>query len=467
MLAKYLVALSKAQDKSKAKDGDKPITSSAACRKRLHVLYLLNDLLHHAKYHSPHSSQLTTLHDSIQPYLIELIQLASLGNRAKTCARIESLMQVWEDEGYFSEEFLCKLRESQTSGATSVPDEPSSNRATSTGHLAYTKEQPYTIPASHGDPSTPYHDLPAGNMMPHIMPNRSVPIRPDDVRALHFVAGPADEALVIAVKEFMTAAEKIDAAPDVDDDGGIVEDIDDLGQSLLRDETGDLIPGRTYYGWSRDFCDKMKSRCGQKAARAVAEGSYSSSRSRSRGRRERRRYSISPSSTSGSYSRSRSRNRSSRNNFKNGRQEYPSSDGGQYERRTRSRSRSYSPNATTEFDIQASASNRLTMSSQTPRPPAYHIPGGIPPPPPIFQPGMEFNSLPFPLLPLAPGIVPIPPPPPPNYTGPWPPPPPPLPPNTGSRILSDIQQHHAVPGLPRPAPYQGEQQHFRGPDHNR
>ena len=237
MLAKYLVALAKAQDTSQAKNGDKATTSSAACRKRLHVLYFLSDLLHHAKYHSPNSSQSTILHDSIQPYVIELIQLASLGNRAKIYARIGNLIQVWEDEAYFSEDFVGKLRESAISGATGVPDEPFSDRATSTGHPIYAKEQPYLIPASHGDPSTPYPDLPAGNMMPHIMPNKSVPIRPDDVRALHFVAGPADEALVVAVKDFMTAVDKIDAAVDVDDDGGIVEEIDDLWQSLLRDET--------------------------------------------------------------------------------------------------------------------------------------------------------------------------------------------------------------------------------------
>lgn len=475
MFAKYLVALAKAQNTVETKDGDKKTTSSAACRKPLHILYLVNDLLHHTKYHNPNLSQFTIFGDAIQPYVAELVQAASLRSRVKSRARIRSLIQLWEEEAYFSEEeYVSKLRESAAKCATSVPDDLSSDRAAPTSQFTYAKEQPYLMPASHGDPSTPYHDLPAGNMMPHIMPNRSVPIRSDDVRALQFAPGPAEDSLVAAVKDFMAAVEKIESAEDICDD--VVEDIDDLGQSLVRDETGEVVVGRTYYGWSRDFCEKMRSRGGRKDTRAGGTRFYSSSRSRSRSPRKRRRYSTSASSTSASYGRSRSRNRSSHNHFRNGGREHTPSrkrhNGKRSCSRSRSRSRSYSPTfepAITQPETQPPAVNPLSyqMSSHNLRLPAYPTPGGIPPPPSIFQPSLEFNPLAFPPPPpLTPGSLPIPPPPPPppNYTGPWPPPPPPIPPNTGSNIPSDTQQYHVPPGFPRSSPYQGGQQHYRGPD---
>jgi CID domain len=468
-LGRYLTALAQAEDAWCRKDESGKEAASATCRKGLHALYLLNDLLHHSRYHTPNSSLFSTLTASIQPFLVELVRYALCGNRPKIRMRIDSLLQLWEEEAYLGKAFVDKLRGTVIKSATLATDNVSRDQAASTGQSSFAKDQSYMMPATHGDPSTPYHDLPAGNLMPHIMPNKSVPIRPDDVRALQFVAGPADDTLVVALKDFMVAVEKIDDnSIQVRDDEGIIEDVDELGQSLLRDEAGELVAGRTYYGWSREFCEKMKGRSGRKA-RLGRERSYNSSSSRSRSPRKRRRYSTSASRTSSSYSRSRSR--SPYNGFRNGRRENTWGGKAHDENRSSLQSRSYSstfrpPGAQSDPRASVDHAPFYQTAAQIPRPPAHPLPEGIPPPPSIPPSNMDFAQNAFPPLPLGPGNLPIPPPRPANYSGPWPPPPPPLPPTMAFNVDPGVQPYHASPSFTRSAPYQGGQRYRRGAERN-
>lgn len=469
MLGKYLASFSKAQGAFVTEDGDKKRVPATDCRRRLHLLYLLNDLLHHTKCHTQNSSLFSTFSDAIQPFVVDLFQLAAIEDRPKIRKRIDSLLQIWQAETYFGKDHLDKIREAVTNSMMARADGLSLNRADLPGKISDAKEQPYVMPPSHGDPSTPYHDLPAGNLMPHIMPNRSVPIRTDDVRALQFVAGPADETLVIALKDFMTAAAGIDnEAVNIRDDHFTIEDIDDLGQHLLRDEAGQFVTGRTYYGWSGDFCEKMKGRGDEKGARAGRGRSHSSSRSRSRSPRKRRRYSSSISRRSTSYSRSPSRDAMPFNSFRNGRS--PSSRESR-KNRSRTRSRSYSPSLEPRLASTKAPPAANALSYQTPsqnlRPPVYPTPQAIPSPPSTFLPNMAFNQLPFQPPPMGPGGLPVPPPPPANYSGPWPPPPPPLPPGMAFSSGPSMQPYHAHPGFPKSPPYQGVQQHHGAPGSNR
>ncbi|ERF74050.1 hypothetical protein EPUS_03865 [Endocarpon pusillum Z07020] len=470
-LGKYLVALANAEDTSRNEDGydKKTKTSSSTCRKRLHILYLLNDLLHHTKYHTSNSSSFPSFVEPLQPFITELVQLASRQDRPKIRTRIDSLLQVWEEDAYFSKGYVDKLKESAVPNATGTAGEAFVDRVTSTSQIRDEKDQAYLMPASHGDSSTPYYDLPAGNLMPHIMPNRSIPIRMDDVRALQFAAGPADDNLVVALKHFMSAVEKLDnPVMDVHDGEGNTEDVDELGQPLLRDEAGEFITGHTYYGWSRAFCEKMRGRSVKKVARSGRERSYSSSRSRSRNRRKRRRYSHSTSSTSASYSRSRSRNRSNYNNFGNGRQENSSSERGHHDNRPSSQPRIYNSTfqpAMSQSDTQPPEKNGPfhEMSTQGFQHPAYPLPEGIPLPPSLSAPHKRFSQHVFPPPPLGLGNLPIPPPV--NYSGPWPPPPPPPPSNMVFKTSSSNEPYYPSQGFSRPPSYQGEPSHGSGSDH--
>ena len=448
-LGKYLASLSKYfhQEDGKETKGRSEACKPSASRKRLHVFYLLNDLLHHTKYHSQNALLFSTFSGSLQPFLIDLLQSTASNCKPKVRKRLSELLSVWKEEKYYSADDINELRDAldgtQSIGITKAPSADA--RAPEPAKLG--KELPFVMPSTHGDPSTAYFDLPAGNLMPHIMPNSSAAIRPDQVRALQFVPGPADDGLVHALKDFL---KEMDSIHDSAQPNGwaIVIDIDDLGQVTSQDENGEVVGGGTYYGWSRAFCDKMKKRKDGESGRETRARSYSSSRSPSRSRsrspRKRRRYSDSISSRSTSLSRS-------------GRSGGPLGGNrhGSLHRRTsrdhrkQSRSGSYSPeqpNPSSPPTLPQNNSHQGELLSPFPpstiaqnHPPPFHmLPNQI-----AFQP------------PLGHGGLPLPPPPPPNYSGPWPP-------NINFPIglpfpAPPFQQGSTFPPRPRPP---GSNQHW-------
>jgi CID domain len=436
-------------------------------RKRLHLLYLINDVLHHAKFHANDAS----VASKVQPLLVGLFSsAASFRNSPKHYHKIEELLDIWEDRNYYSTDYIDRLREAvkiardadQSTEATQSPDR--------NGHAKNEsrplRNTPFVMPAIHGDQGTPWYDLPAGNLMPHITPNSTRPINPALVKPLRFVAGPADEDLASAVKNLLQEVNNIYGGTKFQDQYENVSwDIDELGQAILHDDvTGEALNDEGYYGWSKTFCEKMKRRR-KGLDRARMEGhnerrsrsqsqSQSQSRSRSRSRSrssslsshryKRRRFSNSDEERSRSRSNSRSRH---------GRRAYSSS-------RSPSRDRSFplqqdKHSRTSHESISRSTSQErngrdVTGAAHTSRPPSLDAMPDI-----IREPfGQDIQSmaaLQQAFLPqsghhFSSGVIPIPPPPPPQY-GQWPPQPP-LPPSTAPYA----QQAHPAGSWPPPPP---------------
>lgn len=440
VLGKYLAALA-----TSFQHAQEPQTKSSAAvrkearktspkRKRLHIIYLLNDLLHHTKYHSDSTSPFATLTGALQPYLVELFALAAGFDQQKNPKhhrRLKHLLDFWEDNGYYSKEYIDKLRETVTN-----PDFQdvlqSSGKDLESEKKVVPKDVPYMMPAAHGDPSAPYHELPAGNLLPHIIPNSSVPIKTQSVKALQFVAGPADETLVKAVKSLLQDVDRIYGGDSGDPDQVAEMDIDELGQVITRDEIlGKLIESDAYYGWSRSFCEKMKQKREGKYQSRSPSRSRSRSRSRSYSPVKRRRYS--DSSRSGAENQRRSRSReSSRRRFRRRSSYSPSPSRSRSpvrrKQRSRSQSSSYSPPT-----VSQRAASPPRFQQQPPFPSAA---AAAPLPPHLAsgqsafknQPQQQPNQALHPGGSQSPGMF-NPPPRPPNYHGPWPPPPPPPPPS--------------------------------------
>lgn len=381
-------------------------------RQRLHLLYILNDLMHHAGYHAEDESLQSNLRQAFEPNVVELVRLAATDNKAKVCKRLEDLLELWDAAGYFGREALGKAR-----AAINDPSAAdNAHQAPTAGITKTTKELPFIMPSTHGDPSLPFYELPAGNFIPHIIPNKSIPMRPEDIRALQFAPGPADESLANAVRDFLKDVETIDDEYGRLDDPELSAEFDEMGQISYRDEAGEL-QGDTYYGWSRAFCEKMSSRAKSGAnGDARRSRSRNSSMSRSKSPRKRRRYSDSSSRMSRSSSRSRSRSRSPPFKRRDSRDDPhpppPPPEGLRF-----------IPQAPTQ---QKNNSGGGPYHSQAlpPRPQSSFL-QAVPPPP-----SQQHFSPPPP--PLGPGGMPIPPPRPPNWQGAWPPPPPPPPPGMGN-----------------------------------
>ena len=439
--------------------GEDSAGRTASRRKQLHILYLLNDLLHHTKYHTETSAAYSTLTGNLQLHLVDLFGYASAYDASKFVRhhkKLNELLDIWNQKDYYQSTYIEKLRETVVNAArlgyNGGVDGSRLQDGTSDELVGGAKKDaPFIMPAAHGDSSTPYYDLPAGNLMPHIVPNSSVPINPKLVKPLQFVAGPADEQLAAAVKDFMKDIESLyGIGRDEDED---VMDIDEMGQPVIRDPiTGDLIQGESYYGWSRAFCERMKRRRDGREP-VKQEPRRSPSVDSSTGPQQQKRYSYSESSRSrsrspirshprfggrdahtrrrlrrGSSSSSRSLSRGRRGNHYDG-----SRSPGRDPSGRRSRTRSYSP-------------ERLQPAYAAKTQPLAVTQVQVPSPAPLPFPN------PFPSAPLGPNGLPTPPPPPPNYRGPWPPPPPPPPPQLQAQNIQYPPFSALVPPPPPPYP---------------
>ena len=391
-------------------------------RKQLHILYLLNDLLHHVTYHDPISSRRPNIPETLSKTLRDIIAAASsheLDLFPKHHKRIKELIEIWDAKKYLSPEHIHILRDTSSQVSATVHHEGLSAKSQikilDDQGQTYS-EEPFILPSSHGDLSTPFYDLPAGNMMPHIIPNSTTSINPQSMKPLQFVIGPADPKLIAAVEDLLTVSQSHVHSQWVSIENG-EKDLDQLGQIIVRDEvTGDVLDSEAYYGWSREFCRNMKR--ASSGIRGWDDGTKrSQSLEGSRSPRKRRRYSHSSSGNSGSREASVSRSRSKSSDRK------PAADG---------------------LGRQA-LTNPGTAPLQSAR--YGQVPGRSPgnnlskpplPPPPFIQ-----------GFPLGPGGIPIPPRPL-NYNGPWPPPPPLPHTNTAGMLPNHFQtsnEHGTAPGF--------------------
>lgn len=383
--------------------------------------------------------------------------------------RIGELLDVWDEHGYYNSQYINKLRESAENAANSDPTKSEHAEVEINGNAlvdssrAPLKDAPFVMPATHGDPSTAYYDLPAGNMMPHIVPNSAIPIHPKLIKPLQFVAGPADESLVNALKDFMKEVECIGGLED-DFDEANLRDIDELGQIIIKDlVSGEITGGDGYYGWSRSFCQKMKRRKASKGLPDPARRARNDSPDRGVSLRKRKRHGYSESSSSRSrsrgrlrsYNRSRSRSPAILPTTRYGDRDVSYS-------RSRSHSRSISRSRSPPQRYRSLRSRSRSRSNSRSRSKSYSPPRDVPrqPPSSTYNPGATSGHAqgpspppPFPGpfgrgFPLGPGGIPIPPPPPHNHTGTWPPPPPPIPP--GMNFIPQPGQFPPFPGFVPP-----------------
>ena len=420
-------------------------------RKRLHLLYLVNDILYHTKYRATDAS----ICGKVQPILVNLLgSAASFAGCPKHHGKIQDLLKVWEERDYYSRDYIEKLREAVKNASEAGRFEEGSSTPAQAGDQDTTKASksvPYVMPAMHGDPSAPWFDLPAGNLMPHIVPNSTRPINPDLIKPLQFVAGPADEELVMAVKGLLDDVQKIFGG-ESDQDDKASWDMDELGQPIILEEiSGDVLGGEGYYGWSRTFCEKMKRRRRglDEPGREGGRGRTSRSQSRSSTpEKTRRRYDRSDEeSIPDDYRRSRAKRSYSSSRSRSPDAKRPSNG----HSRSQSRNRSYSRSP------QRSSSPRKPESfSRDARAPSASRPEGFPTKPPMpFNPPAPFQggyNAQFP-----PPPPPFPPPPNMNFSGWPPPPPPPLQHHPNTFNPSNPSQNWPPPPPPPPANVQFQQ----------
>ncbi|KAI6762734.1 hypothetical protein HG530_008714 [Fusarium avenaceum] len=253
-LAKYLGVLSK----NLPDDGSRPSLK----RRRLHLLYVVNDVLYHVVTRNG-NIMFATAWDNVLPGLIA--SAASFDNCPKHKKKIADLIRLWDEQLYFTSEVITKLEEALASG---VAPQSAEETQVSNPSFKLAKDAPFSLPSFHGDQSVPWYDLPATTWLPHLTPNSTKPMFPDQIRPIQLAPGPADKVLVNAVQDLLGDVERMFSKEQKWNDDP-TSDLNELGERVIMDEiTGEIIGGETYYGWSRQFCEKMKQRK-KKAIRAT------------------------------------------------------------------------------------------------------------------------------------------------------------------------------------------------------
>ncbi|KAF5674206.1 hypothetical protein FHETE_3039 [Fusarium heterosporum] len=245
-LAKYFNALSKSlQD-----DGSRPSLK----RRRLHLLYVLNDVLYHVVMRNS-NIVFATAWDKVLPGLIA--SAAAFDNCPKHKEKIADLIRLWDEQAYVNSDVIRKLEEALASGV--APQHAEETQVSNTA-FKLSKDAPFTLPSFHGDQSVPWYDLPATTWLPHLTPNSTKPMFPDQIRPIQLAPGPADKILVDAVQTLLGDVERMFSKEQKWNHDPTC-DLNELGERVILDEiTGEIVGGETYYGWSRQFCEKMKER---------------------------------------------------------------------------------------------------------------------------------------------------------------------------------------------------------------
>ncbi|QLI65156.1 uncharacterized protein G6M90_00g019990 [Metarhizium brunneum] len=227
-LAKYLVALSNAQ----VDDAAHPRPSTK--RRRLHVLYIVNDVLYHAARQGNQDFRTT-----VEAYLPPLISAAASFEKCpKHIKKLQNLVSIWKSKQYTSDAVIPKLEEALAGSTVSATPEPVNTS------LKLAKEAPFILPSFHGDTSTAWYDLPAATWLPHLVPNSTKPMLPDLIRPIQLAPGPADNVVTAAVKALLSDAERIFSRDRRPDDAHI--DVNEMGERIVLDEiTGEVIGGET------------------------------------------------------------------------------------------------------------------------------------------------------------------------------------------------------------------------------
>ncbi|PHH73521.1 hypothetical protein CDD82_5400 [Ophiocordyceps australis] len=250
LLGKYLVALSESLDT----DFDRPSVK----KRRLRLLYIVNDVLHHAIVKLDNQK----LVPALEPHLPAMIAAASTFERSPShLAKVSSLIDLWQERQHLPAAVIDRLHDSFSRAS----DKNSGTRIHMTDdELEQAKAAPYVLPEQHGEPLGPWNDLPAAALFHQLRPNSTIPLRRGQMHPMQLKPGPDWAAIQQAVSQTIS---DVDDLFSPDNAGGEIEgDLNALGEKgRLNQETGELETG-SYYGWSRAFSQQQKARSDRPAS---------------------------------------------------------------------------------------------------------------------------------------------------------------------------------------------------------
>ncbi|KAI9259890.1 hypothetical protein BY458DRAFT_516958 [Sporodiniella umbellata] len=181
--------------------------SRSGKEERLHLIYLVNDLLYHAA-----RKQMIWMRDAIFPLLVPLLKLAyEIAETDEYKAKVTKCITFWSDRDIFDHETILKLKQS-VAGSTLLPP-------LSIPQVPYTSPQSFTPPIKIQmvTPPKPYYELPAGIMTLMKHNKYYQPINPKNIK-VPFPRPPPSRETLAAVENFYTGLKSVEQEDPVFDD---------------------------------------------------------------------------------------------------------------------------------------------------------------------------------------------------------------------------------------------------------
>lgn len=237
--------------------------------KRLHILYLVHDLLMHSQSHA-RSNGGREQASSLAPLLAVVETLAQLavcgcgGKAANTCHVVLDLISFWEGAGLFSAQRVEQLRRTVHSADglnwETALDRLARSDESRVGNERRQREDDtkWILPDRHGvlgDYTAPWHELPAANGL-YLKRTRGYPLRANALPpGGAWVQNGGDEADPQLKQDVLDIFDEVVRCYDKYTPAHEVQDIDALGNIIWKDPER---PTRNYWGFTLDGIDKRK-----------------------------------------------------------------------------------------------------------------------------------------------------------------------------------------------------------------
>src|SRR5690606_27507405 len=215
---------------------------SNARRKRLRLLYVIHDLLHHSAVHEPDP----VYAQNLEQYLPKLFTTTVFPGARKQKKRVDKLLDIWEEKRILEAGTIASLRQTVKDAVSATGDSLQAQQADKDIQAKPDPSKNLLLPEQHGDPSLPFYDLPAANMIPHMIANTTTPISAKNVKPIKFDSRKPSQELIAAVDDLVRSVADMYGNQDIGK-----ADSDAIGGTVG-------IDGEGYYGWSKSFCESMK-----------------------------------------------------------------------------------------------------------------------------------------------------------------------------------------------------------------
>ena len=234
--------------------------------KRLHILYLIHDLLVYFQRHQGLGTPLR-IAEQLYPDVCVLAQLAACGadgKASRTCPLVLDLINFWQQSQIFTSEQIEKLR-SRVSQAdetawptilTKLSKVEDSRTASTQGQLDDGAK--WTLPDRHGvinDPNAPWHELPAANGL-YVRRKRGYPLRASAIPPSGFkLAHGGQEASADLKRDVLNLYNEVLRCYDKYTNPDEVQDVDALGNIIWKDPER---PTRNYWGFTLEGIERKR-----------------------------------------------------------------------------------------------------------------------------------------------------------------------------------------------------------------